>query len=53
MHILVWLDKRNIDITIDIINRFISAEIPSSKEDPLGYAPVAKNMIHGPCDVVA
>ncbi|KAL5675630.1 hypothetical protein ACJX0J_011761, partial [Zea mays] len=35
----MWLDKRNIDITIDIINRFISAEIPSSKEDPLGYAP--------------
>lgn len=49
VHILVWLNKNNYDITVDILNRFISAEIPNPVEDPLGYALVAEHMIHGPC----
>jgi hypothetical protein len=32
-----------------MIDSFISAEIPDPNEDPLLYALVAENMIHGPC----
>jgi hypothetical protein len=32
-----------------MIDRYISAEIPDPRLDPLGYALVAEHMIHGPC----
>lgn len=48
-HILVWLNKNGFDITCEVIDRFISAEIPDPKTDPLGFALIAEHMIHGPC----
>jgi hypothetical protein len=33
-----------------LIDSFISAEIPDLVADPLGYALVAKYMVHGPCE---
>jgi hypothetical protein len=32
-----------------MIDRYISAEIPDPRLDPLGYALVAEHMTHGPC----
>jgi hypothetical protein len=49
VHILVWLDKKDNQITPEIIDTWISAEIPNPNEDPLGYVLVAEHMIHGPC----
>jgi len=49
VHILVWIDKKNIEINAQIINSWISAEIPDPYEDPLGYVLVAEHMMHGPC----
>ncbi|KAM0839242.1 hypothetical protein ACQ4PT_060443 [Festuca glaucescens] len=49
-HILVWQDKeKRGEVTPAVIDSFISAEIPDPVEDPLGYALVAKFMMHGPC----
>jgi hypothetical protein len=49
VHILLWLDKKQYEITPDIIDTWISAEIPNPYEDPLGYTLIAEHMIHGPC----
>jgi hypothetical protein len=49
VHILLWLDKRQCQITPEIIDTWISAEIPDPNKDPLGYVLVAEHMIHGPC----
>ncbi|KAG2661478.1 hypothetical protein PVAP13_1KG506713 [Panicum virgatum] len=49
VHILVWLDKKGNEITTDIINTWISAEIPDPIKDPLGYILVSEHMMHGPC----
>jgi hypothetical protein len=35
--------------TPDLINSFISVEIPDPAIDPLGYALVVEHMVHGPC----
>ena len=49
MHLLLTL-KHNCKIfTPDDVNRYISAEIPSSTEHPRLHDIVMKNMIHGPC----
>jgi hypothetical protein len=49
VHILVWLDKKDNQITPEIIDTWISAEIPNPNQDPLGYVLVAEHMIHRPC----
>ena len=36
--------------TPQIVDKFISAELPNSEEDPILYDIASKNMIHGPCD---
>jgi hypothetical protein len=35
--------------TPQLIDSYISAEIPDPNDDPLGYAFIAEHMIHGPC----
>jgi hypothetical protein len=32
-----------------MMDKYISAEIPDPKIDPLGYALVSEHMVHGPC----
>lgn len=49
VHILVWLDKKPSEITIEMIDKWISTEIPDPREDPLGYILIAEHMMHGPC----
>ena len=49
VHILEWIDKKGSEITPDMIDLWISAEIPNPHEDPLGYVLVAEHMMHGPC----
>ncbi|XP_075425538.1 uncharacterized protein LOC142465468 [Ascaphus truei] len=45
-HILIWLKEKIHAIDID---KVISAELPHPEEDPILFAIVTKNMIHGPC----
>ncbi|XP_075437913.1 LOW QUALITY PROTEIN: uncharacterized protein LOC142476424 [Ascaphus truei] len=45
-HILIWLKEKLHSIDIDNV---ISAELPNPEEDPILFAIVTKNMIHGPC----
>ena len=49
VHILEWIDKKGSEITPDMIDLWISAEIPNPHEDPLEYVLVAEHMMHGPC----
>jgi len=49
VHILVWLDKNGNEITPEMIDKWISAEIPDPSEDPLGYVLISEHMMHGPC----
>jgi hypothetical protein len=49
VHILLWLDKRQYQITPEIVDTWILAEIPDPNKDPLGYVLVVEHMIHGPC----
>lgn len=49
VHILVWLDKNGNETTPDLIDKWISAEIPDPVQDPLGYILVSEHMMHGPC----
>ena len=49
VHILVWLDKNGNEITPEMIDKWISAEIPDPREDPLGYVLISEHMMHGPC----
>ncbi|CAN1781985.1 hypothetical protein LINPERHAP1_LOCUS15628 [Linum perenne] len=37
--------------TQEQIDQIISAQLPNSTEDPIGYASVTKFMIHGPCGI--
>jgi hypothetical protein len=48
-HIIVWVTADTTDPTPAMIDRFVSAEIPDPRVDPLGYALVVEHMIHGPC----
>ncbi|KAJ1279783.1 hypothetical protein BS78_04G182000 [Paspalum vaginatum] len=49
VHILVWLSKNGNEITPEIIDKWISAEIPDPREDPLGYVLISEYMMHSPC----
>jgi len=49
VHILLWLDKNGYEITPEIVDKWISVEIPDPREDPLGYVLIAEHMLHGPC----
>ena len=49
-HILTWQDKQERgEVSPALIDSFVCAEILDLVEDPLGYALVAKFMMHGPC----
>lgn len=49
MHLLITL-KKNYKISHpDIVDKFISAEIPDPKKDETLFNIVMQNMIHGPC----
>ncbi|WVZ69950.1 hypothetical protein U9M48_018663 [Paspalum notatum var. saurae] len=49
VHILVWIDKNEDEISPEIIDLWVFAEIPNPSEDPLGYILVSEHMMHGPC----
>ena len=49
MHLLFTLQHSYKMNTPEIIDKFISAEIPNVEENPLLHEIVMKNMIHGPC----
>ena len=49
MHLLLTLKHTCKISTPDVVNRYISAKIPSSTEHPRLHDIVIKNMIHGPC----
>ncbi|XP_017226413.1 uncharacterized protein LOC108202501 isoform X1 [Daucus carota subsp. sativus] len=49
VHMLIWLDsasKLNLQANVD---KYVSAEIPDEKIDPVGHAAVKAFMMHGPC----
>lgn len=48
-HILLTLRTEDKPKTAEIIDQFISAQIPDPNTDPVLYELVKKNMIHGPC----
>ncbi|KAL7290846.1 hypothetical protein TKK_0015580 [Trichogramma kaykai] len=48
-HLLVCLHPAHKIKTVDMINKYISAEIPDPETMPTLHAIVMKNMIHGPC----
>jgi len=45
----VTLREEDKIVTPDVIDRFISAEIPNQDEDPHLYEIVSNFMLHGPC----
>ncbi|KAK9075631.1 hypothetical protein SSX86_003957 [Deinandra increscens subsp. villosa] len=48
-HICLFMHSGHKLPTIDLIDQFISAEIPDKNEDPQLYLLVREFMIHGPC----
>ncbi|KAL6518110.1 hypothetical protein OROMI_033811 [Orobanche minor] len=48
-HILLWIDRADINMSANSIDDFISAEIPSKKLNPELYNAVSEYMVHGPC----
>jgi hypothetical protein len=48
-HIIFWVSTDTTQPTPELIDSFISAEIPDPNTDPLAYCLVAEHMIHGPC----
>ncbi|XP_063994425.1 uncharacterized protein LOC135171800 [Diachasmimorpha longicaudata] len=49
VHILLTLKQNHKITTPDVVDKYISAEIPNPDEDPTLHQIVMKNMIHGPC----
>jgi hypothetical protein len=52
VHILLWLDKNGNEITPEMIDEWISAEIPHPYDDPLGYILISEHMMHDPCGIL-
>jgi hypothetical protein len=52
VHILLWLDKNGNEITPEMIDKWISAEIPHTYDDPLGYILISEHMMHGLCGIL-
>ncbi|XP_074327791.1 uncharacterized protein LOC141665703 [Apium graveolens] len=48
-HMLIWLHPRDRPQNTEQIDKLISAEIPDSKNDLIGYHVVQNFIIHGPC----
>lgn len=48
-HILVWQTETGREPSPLEIDKYISAELPDPKLDPLGFSLVQEFMIHGPC----
>jgi hypothetical protein len=48
-HIIIWLTQDTSHPTPAFIDKFICAEIPDPRTDPLAYVLVAEHMVHGPC----
>ncbi|XP_046745540.1 uncharacterized protein LOC124410885 [Diprion similis] len=49
IHILITLSQNSKITTSDVVDRYISAEIPDPDKDYILHEIVMKNMIHGPC----
>ena len=49
MHLLITLSRSYKITTPNIVDNFISAEIPNKTENPVLHEIVLKNMVHGPC----
>ncbi|KAB0792783.1 hypothetical protein PPYR_00660 [Photinus pyralis] len=49
MHMLVSLKQSEKITTPEVVDRYITAEIPKPEEQPILYDIVSRNMIHGPC----
>ena len=48
-HIILWTSRDTSDPTSAMIDKYVSAEVPDPRNDPLGYALVAEHMTYGPC----
>ncbi|XP_026458755.1 uncharacterized protein LOC113359313 [Papaver somniferum] len=49
MHALIFLKDSEKNRTTDMVDRFVSAEFPDEKNDPILFDTVSKCMVHGPC----
>lgn len=49
VHMLIWLDSDSKKKLSSNVDQFVSAEIPDPSKDKIGYAAVARHMMHGPC----
>ena len=48
-HILLWIDRKDKNMSTDEIDGIISAEIPDPVENPELHKAVSEYMVHGPC----
>ncbi|XP_048605186.1 uncharacterized protein LOC106367134 [Brassica napus] len=48
-HILLWFEGFKGEATAEVIDKYISAELPNKETDKEGFELVERHMIHGPC----
>ncbi|XP_013745491.2 uncharacterized protein LOC106448109 [Brassica napus] len=48
-HILLWFEGFKGEATAEVIDKYISAELPDKETDKEGFELVERHMIHGPC----